>query len=172
MSTNAEESNDGDEKKLETGAVGGGDFAKRTSPAKQSLFATVSGDSGVLPRQGIMNSHVKDTQFFMVMAGEGLFSRSHPLSMVSERSTSAGEDRMEQRLQAGPLLDLCQSSRPMGLGRPFDDDGRSLLLLFHLIDDVNRATRGYSHAAGADEASQQENRLREADDVRRCFVRQ
>ena len=36
---------------------------------EQSLFDAVSGDSGVLSRQGTMNSHMKDTQFFMGMAG-------------------------------------------------------------------------------------------------------
>ena len=71
-----------------------------TSPAKQSLFAAVTRDSRVLSRQGIRNSHVKNTQFFIGMAGDESFSRSHPPSMVSQRPTSAGEDYMVQRSQA------------------------------------------------------------------------
>ena len=114
-----------------------------------------------------MNSHVKDTQFFMGMAGEGPFSLYHPPSMVNQHSTSTGEDRMEQRLQAGPLLDLGSSARPMGRGCPFDDDGRSVLPLFRITDDVNRATRGCSREADADEASQREHHPCETDDIRR-----
>ena len=74
MPTNAKDSDDGDDKQLETRVVGEENFAKRTSPAQQSLFAAVYGDSGVLSRQGIMNSHVKDTQFFMDMACEDLLA--------------------------------------------------------------------------------------------------
>ena len=52
-----------------------------------------------------MNSHVKDTRFVMGMAGESPFSRSHPPLLVSQRSTFAGEDRMEQRSKAGLLCE-------------------------------------------------------------------
>ena len=99
MSTNAEDSDDGDEEQLETRAVGGENFARGTSTAQQSLFVAVSSDSGVLSRQGTMNSHVNDTQFFMGMAGEGRFSRSH-LPSVSQCRAFAGDDRMKQRSQA------------------------------------------------------------------------
>ena len=96
--TNADESNDGDEKQLETGAVGGENFARETSPAQQSLFAAACGNSGVLSREGIMNSHMK---FFIGMANEGPFSRSHPPSMVSQisgrRSRIVGQTHLSSR---------------------------------------------------------------------------
>ena len=72
-----------------------------TSPAQHSLFAAVSDNHGVLLRQFTMNSHVKDIQFCMDMAGEESFRRSHKPSMVSQRSISVGEDHMEQRSQTG-----------------------------------------------------------------------
>ena len=65
-------------------------------------------------------------------------------------------------LRLRPLLDIGRSARPMGCGRPLDDGGRSLLPLFRLTDDVNRATQGYSRRADADVASQQVHCLREA----------
>ena len=40
----------------------------------------------------------------------------------------------------------------MRRGRLLNDDGCSLLPLFRLTDDVNRATRGCSRAADAHEA--------------------
>ena len=44
-----------------------------------------------------MNFYVKDTQFFMGMAGEVPLSRSHPPSRVSRRFASAREDHVELR---------------------------------------------------------------------------
>ena len=85
---------------------------------------------------------------------------------MSTNAEDSDEGDEEERLQTGPLLGLGSSVRQMGRGRPFDDDGRSLLQLFSLTDDVNRATRGCSRGADADETNQQERRLREADDVR------
>ena len=63
---------------------------------------------------------------------------------MSINAEDADEGDEEERLQTGPLLGIGSSVRLMGRGRPFDDDGRSLLLLFPLTDDVNRATRGRS----------------------------
>ena len=47
----------------------------------------------------------------------------------------------------------------------FDDDGRSLLPLFRLPDDVNRDTQECSCGADAANASQLEHHPRDADDV-------
>ena len=61
---------------------------------------------------------------------------------MSTNAEDSDEGDEEERLQTGPLLGLGPSARPMGRGRSFDDDGRSLLPLFRLTDDVNRASRG------------------------------
>ena len=92
--------------------------------------------------------------------------RDHPTDRMSTNAEDSDEGDEEERLQTGPQLGPGRSARPMGRGRLFDDDERSLLPLFRLTDDVNRATRGCRCRADADETSQQERRLREADDVR------
>ena len=92
--------------------------------------------------------------------------RDHPSDRMSSNAEDSDEGDEEKRLQTGPLLGLSRSARPMGRGRPFDDDGRSLLSLFRLTNDVNRATHGCSRGADADKINQQERRLREAVDVR------
>ena len=54
---------------------------------------------------------------------------------MSTNAEDSDEGDEEERLQTGPLLGLGRSAKPMGRGRPFDDDGRSLLPLFRLLDD-------------------------------------
>ena len=93
--------------------------------------------------------------------------RDHPTDQMSTNAEDSEVGDEEERLQTGSLLGLGRSARPMGRGRSFDDDGRSFLPLFRLTHDVNRATRGYSRRADADETNQQERRLRETDAVRR-----
>ena len=75
----------------------------------------------------------------------------HPTDRMSTNAEDSEVGDQEERLQTGSLLGLGHSARPMRRGRPFDDDGRSFLPLFRLTDDVNRATRGYSREADADE---------------------
>ena len=87
--------------------------------------------------------------------------RDHPTDRMSTNAEDSDEGDKE-RLQTGPLLGLGRSARPMGRGRPFDDDERSLLPLFRLTDDVNRASRGCSRGANADKTNQQKK-----DNVRR-----
>ena len=66
-------------------------------------------------------------------------------------------------LQSEPLFDRGRAARPMGCGHPLDDGGSSLLPLFRFTDNVNHSIQGCSHGADADDASQQEHYLCEAD---------
>ena len=72
----------------------------RLPSCRSFLMSPVIANSGVLSRKGTMNFHVRDIQSFIGVADGVPFSRYHPLSMVNQRSTSAGEDRMEQRFYA------------------------------------------------------------------------
>ena len=57
---------DDGEELLEAEAIGEEGLARGISTVQQLLLAAVSSDHGVLLRQEIMNSHVKDIQFSWV----------------------------------------------------------------------------------------------------------
>ena len=92
--------------------------------------------------------------------------RDHPTDRLSTNAEDSDDGDEKQLVQTGPLLDVGRSNRLMGRERPFDGDERSLLPLFRLTDDVNRATCRCSREEDAEEASQQEHHIRDTDDVR------
>ena len=98
----------------------------------------------------------------------------HPTDRLSSNAEDSDDGNEEQRLQSGPLLCVGRSAIPMGCGRPFDDDGRSLLPLSVSQMTVKLSTRRCSRGADANETNYQKLRLSEAN--RQCstlrFVRQ